>query len=437
MEKTPIDKNNSETGKMRPDVTPIVASKLLKFLFGLVFLFPYVGIFQGIDIQPNFLILTVFVICVFVCFWPVKLQTLPVIVVMMTVLLCFVRYIIQVSSLDSVGVSPGSMVSLFTSCFHLIVILLCYLVVHNGLLPRKSHYLVIAVLIYVVVGLIQLYDSSFLSSLVYRGYQDLTSSGRGVRSLTSEPAVFGHLLTVMTIMVVFYAVRNNWSINRIVIFLLFLFAANVFLSRSFYSISYHLFMLSLFLFFINKKAFFGLVILMGIVFPAFFLNFLESEIRFFHIARTLIENPLDIYEQGAMLRVLNVPISIIGSHAFGILGSGFAPLTTAQGSVPFLPANPYFFEVGDRNMGGGVELFLRLGILSIPFFVWYFYTLYKISRIKFFLRGREVSIGLWFAITLFLVTFTYSSIGNPMIWISFFLVHNGFNKKTFLKHCNL
>ena len=386
-------------------------------------LFPYIGIIKGIDIQPNFLVVVIVMLLIYACNKRISLEMGFFTLILITIVFCFIRYVTQNGLMADSIESIEAMRGMLTSCFHLIVILVCHTVVGARLLPNSPTYIILATLIYVAVGGIQLIDSSFMSSFVYRGYQNLVDGGRGVRSLTSEPAVFGNLLLTLNCLLVYYGVVKKWFLRSLHVTNFTLLSATMLLSMSFYAVFYHLIAIIFFLYLTDRKLFIVSLTILGIVSVLLITTPFSTDLRLLYILKTLIESPVSLYDQGAMLRVLNVPISIIGSIHYGPLGSGFAPSHLVHGTVPFLPSLPYSFTVGDKNMGGLVELFLRLGLLSVPLLYWYFFSLYRVCRLKIILESRITRLGLWFAFVVFLVTFTYSSIGNPIIWLLFFLVY--------------
>jgi hypothetical protein len=164
------------------------------------------------------------------------------------------------------------------------------------------------------------------------------------------------------------------------------------------------------------------VLCLGLVWivVGFLMEIQAQGIRVVFILQTLLENPVLLYEQGAMLRVMNVPISLYGGILHGLFGAGFGSPEVVSGSIPALPGNPFAFEVADRNLGGAVELFLRLGIGAVPLLLFILLKTLRIGKGVCMLGTTKVRIGIPLAIVVFLTSFTYSSIGNPLIWLLFF-----------------
>src|SRR5699024_8420985 len=89
--------------------------------------------------------------------------------------------------------------------------MLLYVLIDNDLLDINKKSLIYIVAVYVAVALIQLlFDPDFLSWLVARSTEqihNLIQTGRGVRSLASEPSSYGKLLTGFNILCIFLLFR--------------------------------------------------------------------------------------------------------------------------------------------------------------------------------------------------------------------------------------
>ena len=237
-----------------------------------------------------------------------------------------------------------------------------------------------------------------------------------MRSLASEPAVLGHLLICFWI-IYLYLIRNqnNYKFYAIRSSLIFLFLS-VTIPGSFYS-AFFLFLLVILLIFELLPKWQSIPITsvsigLAILLPS--LVYFDTSFRFFYILDVIYNNPSSILEQGAMRRLLNIPISLNAGLEHGILGSGFST-ESVRISQTFL-GEKLFFYVSDRNMGGLVELFLRLGILSIPIFIVFFISL------GFLKIENNTKLNNFFRIASMYIIFTYSSLANPIIWLIYFKI---------------
>ncbi|MDH3379443.1 MAG: hypothetical protein OEQ39_21150 [Gammaproteobacteria bacterium] len=321
-------------------------------------------------------------------------------------------------------VSPDVSMSVMAfgqTMFHLTTILVAYLIIASGVFAPTSKYIGFIAFVYVCVAMFQvIVDEQIASELVYRGYQELETSGRGVRSLASEPAVFGNLLLLLSGFFMLIAARERWSAKGFLVLQAVLLGATIFLSQSVYAISVH------FIVFLAATSVVSwrlcLVILLAAVWAVVgFLVTIEAEgVRALFILQALIEDPILLYEQGAILRVMNVPVSVYGGVLHGVFGAGFGSGQIVAGSIPALPGYPIPFEIGDRLVGGSVELFLRLGIGAVPLLFFYLFQIIRIGKMRVQIDARRLWIGFPLALVIFLTSFTYSSIANPMVWLLFF-----------------
>jgi hypothetical protein len=253
-------------------------------------------------------------------------------------------------------------------------------------------------------------DEQIGSSIVYRGFQELEVTGRGVRSLASEPSVFGNLLLILSGFLMLIAIKDSWSVQQLVASQAAVLLATIVLPQSSYGIAIQFCVFLATLFVVSFKLFLavGIFAAWGVV--GYFERIDAEGVRAIFILQTLIENPVLLYEQGAILRVMNVPVSLYGGMLHGIFGSGFGTGNMGEGTIPTLPGYPIPFEIGDRNVGGLVELFLRLGIGAIPLLLFYLVQIFRIGRISLNYGDQRVNIGFPLALVVFLVFFTYSSI---------------------------
>lgn len=396
--------------------------KYIKIITLFAILFPYVGFLPGFDVQPFFVPVVLLAITVANVTGSILFNKTAVTFISCGLLLLLFRLLLQYLFSNT---TDNTILSFSISVFHLLVILICALVVHNKLVSVKPIYYYIGFSAYILIGFVQLFEPDFLSFLVYRGYQELASTGRGVRSLASEPAVFGNLLSIINILWVFIYTNHNKTPHGmlIVITSLFFLLVNFLLAGSFYSIFYHAIIVALLIYYVKRYIIISISPLIGVlVFEIYYLmqSGKTANIgfdRFYDILLIIVNNPLQLYEQGAFLRVMNVPISIYGGLLHSIIGSGFAPSSMVYGEIVAISGVPYQFSLGDRAAGGVVELFLRLGVLSLPILYWYYTILKTISRYGIIVDNKYVNIGKWAAISLFLLGFTYNSMANPLLWL--------------------
>ena len=193
----------------------------------ILLLFPYVGFVQGVDIQPIAGIVSVLI----ATFKLLIKRKIP------RILGVFVFTIVSVlvSALISLylkGIPHSSFVNML---FHLLMICSLF-ILKEELIPLLTlRFVWLVVTIYICVGLLQIFiDESILSGMVYRGYQSLSDTGRGVRSLASEPSTLGYTLALLNGLVL---LRNKQD-KRSTVFLVSLsfLLMNALISRSAWAI---------------------------------------------------------------------------------------------------------------------------------------------------------------------------------------------------------
>ncbi len=403
-----------------PAPTDLPTRLVLGVLFLPVF-FPYVGVLKGIDMQPNAFLAMCMMAVVAMSQMRVYLDRSWSIVLTLTLLFVIFRFLVQQLSGD-MPTDPGlGLVSFAQTVFHLLTMFVVFLIVSAGVFRPTSRYIGGVLLIYGLVAALQVFiDESIGSALVYRGFQELASTGRGVRSLASEPAVFANILLILSGFLMICAAQANWSRRSFLLSQALVLAMSIGLAQSTYVILLQFSVFCVCALLVSKRLF----AIVGIsAVWALFAYELASDtagIRILYILQTLVENPVLLYEQGAMLRVMNVPISVYGSILHGPLGAGFDPQHMVVGAVPALPGHPYPFTVADRNMGGLVEILLRIGVGALPLLLLFLAGVGRIASTTARIGDTRLRIGMPVALVVFLTCFTYSSIGNPMIWLLFF-----------------
>lgn len=384
--------------------------------------FPFVGFFPGADTQPIFLILA---LVLFVFFSrKIKFNIFFIIIFVISALLIFMRFYIESSQLDFKYV--------FTYLGALVTFFLIYVLVENGYLQPTFKFMLFVLFSYMIVGIIQIFIPDFMASIVSRSVEHALSysnTGRGVRSLTGEPTALGKIFTSINIIVVFLLYYSDLKDKHRTALLVSasIFFVSAILSRSAYALIIHILLIILLMIIVNKKLFFILsVFLFFIMAPLLSYLYMYSEVRAVNIIIQLFNQPEALLQQGAMRRVLNIPISFNNLQYFGYFGAGNsqgffnATLSTVIG--------PLNYQAFNRNLGGIVEFILKFGVFSIPIISLYFYMLFKILVMKVCIDGKAFRIGIYFACSTFVLTFQDGSPVQPLSWfllVYFYVYSNG------------
>ena len=376
----------------------------------ILLLFPYVGFVQGVDIQP---LAGVAAILLAVFKLVVKRKTPRILGVFM-----FTIVSVLFSTLISIylqGIPHSSFVSML---FHLLMICSLFILKEEIIPLLTLRFVWLVVSIYTCVGVLQIFiDESILSSAVYRGYQSLADTGRGVRSLASEPSTLGYTLALLNALMLLRAKQDKRS-KVFLVSLLFLFV-NAFISRSAWAIFIHIMPIWLFLFFKWKK-FFLMSIGIAPLLVALIANSTD-EVRLFYLFNALLKNPELLMAEGAMKKVLNVPISLLLGATNGMLGMSY--LGNLKELNIMLPGGYFFVErFGNKNMGGVLEFWIQLGLFSTP--ILYFLVL----TIK---RCLSLSYSLMPILILCFTFFIYNSIGHPLPWIIIIIINDLYAKNLY------
>lgn len=385
--------------------------------------FPYVGIFSGVDMQPIGLLTMITILALTIICRPIRVQPTHLYLLIVTVVVAVARLTYQFLVGEMSADASISLLAFAQTMFHLTTILVAYLIVGSGVFVPTSKFIGLVALVYISIAVFQvLIDEQIGSELVYRGYQELEETGRGVRSLASEPSVFGNLILILSGFGMLIAARDGWPAKWFLISQVVFLASTVLLAQSSYAIAVQFVVFLASTLVISLRLFLVLCLLTMWVIIGFLVGIEAEGIRALFILQSLVQNPILLYEQGAILRVMNVPVSLYGGVLHGVFGAGFGSGNSVSGSIPALPGYPIPFEVGDRNVGGLVELFLRLGIGAVPLLSLYLQQILRISRVAVRLGADQIRLGVPLAFVIFLTSFTYSSIGNPMVWLLFFSV---------------
>ncbi|UPR33122.1 hypothetical protein ISX50_08155 [Vibrio cyclitrophicus] len=401
-----------------------------ELLVKLAIFFPFVGIINGIDNQPNLIILLVFAIPLLA--YKFSLRTEPEFLLLISlVLVCFLLRFV----LENEYVTPKYILTYLSSIY---IFASLYLLVYNRLLDVSLRFLIFCGLIYAFVGFAQLFYPDFLAGVVNRSLEQAlsyTSTGRGVRSLTGEPAALGKVFTTLNVLMVFLILINK-EIHKKLLFCICTFAGflvvSAVLSRSAYALAIHLVLFFVFLF-VLSKAFFIIFFTSFSVLLLLFLNvdITEfSDIRALNVFYQLFTDPSLLLQQGAIRRVLNIPISLNSLNYYGILGAGNSTeVFLADINTPF---GRLTYNAHNRNLGGLIEYVLKFGLLSVPLFFILGFMIIKIALLKVFVSGRKLRVGIFLAVSIILLSFQDSSVSLSFSWfvlIFFYVFSTRINKQ--------
>ena len=386
-----------------------IKSLVEKFTLAFIF-FPFVGGIPGVDVQPLALIALSFFCLCFV-------RTYTYYSVLALVISLASMFLVSLYHDDSFTKAHVVFVASIATIFF------TYSAIRSGNFYISNRFVKNVILIYLSIGIIQLFIPDFLEFLISRQNSELLSeSGRGVKSLTSEPSVFGALLIFLNLLYIHTFVEERGrevlgtQLLNLSIVSITLLVFSVFIIQSFFAFFLHLLTLSILVFFIRKR-YFLLLFFTGIFLYALISSMSMGSGRFFVILDLVMNNPEYLLTQGAMARVLNIPISLIASWQNGILGTGFDADRPVEVS---LFNGAYRVLIVDRNLGGFIEFYLKMGLASIPLFFLLFLTLYKLSNYSVVIRSRIVKLGAATAISISIIIFNNGTMVSPLIWFTLF-----------------
>src|SRR5690606_5809172 len=130
------------------------------------------------------------------------------------------------------------------------------------------------------------------------------------------------------------------------------------------------------------------------------------------LAVALFSNPEIILSQGAMRRVMNIPITITNLKYFGFAGSGNSQEYFS--SSVWTPFGPLYYEAGSRALGGFIEFLLRFGVFGFPIFTLYLYFLCNVFRGVWVVGNKSIKIGLYLGMAVILLSMQDSSPALPL-----------------------
>ncbi|UTW00170.1 hypothetical protein KDW99_03220 [Marinomonas rhizomae] len=398
----------------------------LFFLILFFVFFPFVGVVKNIDVQPNFVVFSFFALCFFIRY--IKVDFL---------FFCFFVFLCIVFCLSLVfGYYYINIIYVITYFVVLLNVFFLYVFIKNDFFNITSKNIFLFVFVYAVVGIIQYYDPNFMSWAVTRSQEAMLSfseSGRGVRSLASEPATLGKMFNVFNILlIILIHTENKVSESKktafglvvtVVILLL-----NITIARSAYAVGIQFVFVVCYLFVFYKKTFFVGFVLCVCVF-SFILRYI-SDMQSYRIAQIFyiaFSDPSLLLEQGAVRRLLNIPISINNLYYFGFLGANnnpnvyYASLYTPFGELDYLASN--------RNLGGFIEWLLKFGLFGIPMMLLYLFFIFSMLRYCVIIENKKYWIGLYFFIATFFITFQDGSPTAPFTWFILFFIYFTLKKK--------
>ena len=373
--------------------------------------FPFIGFVPSVDIQPLALVfLSVLTL--------ISVRTYDKYSVLFLIFTLFCILFVSLVHQSFISKSHISFFAfIFTSFF-------TYNLVKNNKFIISNRFVFVVIILYVLVGLVQLFQPSFLEFLVSRQNSSLLSnSGRGVKSLTSEPSVFGSVLILLNILYIYTyfiqkeGVLTKASLNNLFYLSFVLLVYSAIIIQSLFSLVIH-FSALIFIFVTCRKSFL-LYFSLPIFFLVFFLDFDSLSGRFFTVLNIITNNPDLLFQQGAMARVLNIPISVQAAYHHGIFGAGFSPVYPV---TVVLFDGAYEVSILNRNLGGLVEVLLMLGVASFPIYILYLYFLLKISMMKVVIGRSSTKIGVSFSLIFLFISFNNGSIASPLLWFVFFFV---------------
>lgn len=348
---------------------------ILGFILAITIFFPEVGIVSFSDVQPNFFVMAALVIVLLAS--NIKVSKTNLVFFSICIICLWLSFVLHNNNVTQTYILKYTIST--------VSIIFCYILCSNNIIKVSQEFILIVAGIYIAVAMIQFIVPDFMTFLVTRDIETsrLISTGRGMLSLTGEPSHFGKTITILNILYIFifltnYDKRRAYFSPLMVSSLLFI--SNLILSQSFYACFFHFICLLGISYIFKPKTtlafitflFFGLIAIIS-YFEAMF-----PEARIIQVAFAAFTDPELLLGQGAMARVLNIPLSFINLLHFGVWGAGnssdiaFGQLDLGFGILEY--------KISNRMYGGFSEYILKLGILSIPLFIGY---LFCITRIAF------------------------------------------------------
>lgn len=396
--------------------------KLFRLLLLILLFFPFIGPIPDIDVQPLFFAYG----SIFLLFslFKAKVPSKTIVLFSFVLMAILIRFFFELGDLTFKYAA--------TYIMSVITPFILYILINSGLIKVSSRQVLYMVGIYIGVALVQLFiDPKFMGWIVARSTDRidlLEQTSRGMRSLASEPSSYGTLITGFNILYVFLLFKegaNNSTFKHAIIGSFVLLALSAVTAQSSYALVIQFGIISALILVLKKGKY--LLMYLLILLTAYFIYdaiLSNGSSRLGNMFRLLFNNPELLMKQSAFRRLMNIPISINNAFHFGLLGAGnssevfFTSINTPFGEYPYVATN--------RNFGGFVEYFLKFGILSFPFYVFYFRMLYQICKVKTFFKNQNYRLGLFFAFSLLVYTFQAGSPVNPFTW--FILIYVYYNR---------
>lgn len=319
--------------------------------------FPFIGFIPGIDTQPTFLLINFFLL------FTTKIRNQAIIITFFLTLLICIRILFEIDLINNKY--TATYIVMVGNIFFMINLFL-----RNKFKSLDNRILITFLGIYIVVALVQYFYPNFLTFLTPRGSLNseiLLSSGRGLKSLTNEPSHFGKIIVIFNIL--FFIINKNLKFKYSIL----LFLINAIIPQSLYYLFVHI--LVILLLYFNIK-YISIIAFFFFLFINYYTKIISDSSRMYFIISTLLDNSSLIMQQGAFARLYNIPITINNFvKNFELLGFGNASNFFYTKIQTFF--GEYNYVAQNRNLGGYIEFLLKMGIMSLPFYFLYIYTLTK------------------------------------------------------------
>ena len=276
-----------------------------------------------------------------------------------------------------------------------------------------------SLLIYIFVGLVQIYyNRDLFINLINKPFGYGQIAGRGVESLAAEPTFLGFHCLFILIFYFLYSIKNGqYNLNTVKLFLkknkifiILTFFLLFYISRSPSAILLFLILTFSYLF-LSSKFIFSLILIL------FFggLQILEpSYLRFLNFLQNLSNPEMILLELSVWDRLLNIFISFY----FGILrplGNGYGELQNFFNQFWYLQPESYEISANRISSFFGT-IALELGIFSLLYFIFFF--IYNPIQKNF--GGKKKTLLLIFLITVLIQSIPIS---YPIVSITLAIIN--------------
>lgn len=383
--------------------------KFISKLALLLVLFPFVGFFSGVDVQPLAFLLCFFLLIV--ASSKVRLNSTFILVSLYISVVCCSYFIFY-----------NSYMFLIKEVFFISSFIVIWLLVKNKLLIINEKDVTYALVVYTLVAIIQVFYPEFLSFLVTRSTEQIQmaiDSGRGVRSLTGEPSHLGRMFIIFNLFYFYFysiEVDNRRSDKEIILISFILLVFSLILARSVYMLAIHIFIIGIFVLLV-KPRWLLLIASAFMVLSYITYLFLDESNRISYLLQIFLSEPEFLMNQGAFKRLVNVPIIFNNFSVTGFLGAG-----DSKEYFPMIlntPIGEYHYFGSARNFGGGFELLLKYGVFSFPLIVFILFSLLCSFKSRFF-ANKSSALAVSFGVII--LFFQSGSISDPLILFLVFIV---------------